>query len=164
MDSGTSTGSLMIIAVIIFGALVVVAYSLFEPEINSILGTEMAGSSTPKKEKVEVYSREKELKRNTKSLYTTIFSDTLVSEVTHVPLMGKSEKRAVKEEYPEMRITNSMKNTYTKDNDFDYFVETVNDELYYLDIELNYLEGDTVERQLVEEGTDLHGEYLASLD
>lgn len=136
--------------------LMIVASYQLEPEINTALGTETVENI----EEVEVYDREKELNRNSKSLYTKVFSDTIISEKTHVSLMGKSEKRAVKEEYPEMKITNSMENTNTTDKEFDYFVETEEEELYYLDIELNYLEGYTVERQLVEEGTELHNEYL----
>lgn len=150
----------MPLTLIIMAILMIVASYQFEPEINTALGTETVENI----EEVEVYDREKELNRNSKSLYTKVFSDTIISEKTHVSLMGKSEKRAVKEEYPEMKITNSMENTNTTDKEFDYFVETEEEELYYLDIELNYLEGDTVERQLVEEGTELHNEYLGIIN
>ena len=42
MEGGTSTGTLMLIGIIIFGIFVVIAYWLFQDQIQTLLSTMMA--------------------------------------------------------------------------------------------------------------------------
>lgn len=172
MVDETSSSMIFLIAMIMTGCLIVLSYFMFSESIEVVLTgfMDMAEENTENNtteyveevELEEIYNIDKELSRNKKSLFTKVFGNTLISEMTHVPVMGRSEVNAIKEAYPEMRMSYSMENQATRDNDFDYFIETTEDELYYIDIELNYLDGDKVKRELVEEGTHLHNQYLHS--